>query len=197
MVGPAVAGILIAGTKKTLKWQNAFWIIASFSGSLASESICSAKLSSGASTPSALARRHSVFGARYAGFTAQTTKSHGLFDVTGEPAPMNELDRQLRLADDVVRHKIVRIPESAAGRKLPADAPAPDQVAGARRAPPPLPHPGAAHRGWAAGDQLHDRFVRQAALPHAGLLLWRAGPDRGRDDAWPHDGRDERAAAVG
>ena len=45
-----------------------------------------------------------------------------LFDVTGEPAPMNELDRQLRLADDVVRHKIVRIPEAAAGRKLPADA---------------------------------------------------------------------------
>ena len=43
-----------------------------------------------------------------------------LFDVTGEPAPMNELDRQLRLADDVVRHKIVRIPEAAAGRKLPA-----------------------------------------------------------------------------
>ncbi|HYD09660.1 MAG TPA: 30S ribosomal protein S6 [Acidimicrobiales bacterium] len=45
-----------------------------------------------------------------------------LFDVTGEPAPMNELDRQLRLADDVVRHKIVRIPEAAAGRKLPAAA---------------------------------------------------------------------------
>ena len=45
-----------------------------------------------------------------------------LFDVTGEPAPMNELDRQLRLADDVVRHKIVRIPDAAAGRKLPGDA---------------------------------------------------------------------------
>ena len=48
-----------------------------------------------------------------------------LFDVTGEPAPMNELDRQLRLADDVVRHKIVRIPEAAAGRKLPGATPAP------------------------------------------------------------------------
>jgi len=35
---------------------------------------------------------------------------------------MSELDRQLRLADDVVRHKIVRIPEAAAGRKLPGDA---------------------------------------------------------------------------
>jgi small subunit ribosomal protein S6 len=43
-----------------------------------------------------------------------------LFDVTAEPAPMQELDRALRLADDVLRHKIVRIPEAAAGRKLPA-----------------------------------------------------------------------------
>ena len=43
-----------------------------------------------------------------------------LFDVTSEPAPLDELDRALRLADDVLRHKIVRIPEPAAGRKLPA-----------------------------------------------------------------------------
>jgi small subunit ribosomal protein S6 len=43
-----------------------------------------------------------------------------LFDVTSEPGPMDELDRALRLADDVLRHKIVRIPETAAGRKLPA-----------------------------------------------------------------------------
>ena len=43
-----------------------------------------------------------------------------LFDVTSEPGPMDELDRTLRLADDVLRHKIVRIPEAAAGRTLPA-----------------------------------------------------------------------------
>ena len=43
-----------------------------------------------------------------------------LFDVTADPAPMDELDRTLRLADDVLRHKIVRIPEAAAGRTLPA-----------------------------------------------------------------------------
>lgn len=42
-----------------------------------------------------------------------------LFDVTSDVEPMNELDRALRLADDVLRHKIVRIPEQAAGRKLP------------------------------------------------------------------------------
>ena len=43
-----------------------------------------------------------------------------LFDVTADVAPIDELDRTLRLADDVLRHKIVRIPEQAAGRKLPA-----------------------------------------------------------------------------
>lgn len=43
-----------------------------------------------------------------------------LFDVTADVAPMDELDRALRLADDVLRHKIVRIPEAAAGRTLPA-----------------------------------------------------------------------------
>ncbi len=43
-----------------------------------------------------------------------------LFDVTSDTGPLGELDRALRLADDVLRHKIVRIPEKAAGRKLPA-----------------------------------------------------------------------------
>jgi small subunit ribosomal protein S6 len=44
-----------------------------------------------------------------------------LFDVTAEIAPMDELDRALRLADDVLRHKIVRIPE-AATKAMPAAA---------------------------------------------------------------------------
>ena len=43
-----------------------------------------------------------------------------LFDITSDVAPLDELDRNLRLADEVLRHKIVRIPEKAAGRKLPA-----------------------------------------------------------------------------
>ena len=34
-----------------------------------------------------------------------------LLDVRSEPGPMAELDRTLRLADDVLRHKIVRIPD--------------------------------------------------------------------------------------
>lgn len=49
-----------------------------------------------------------------------------LLDVTSEVAPMEELDRTLRLADDVLRHKIVRIPEEAAGRGLPRNAVAGD-----------------------------------------------------------------------
>jgi small subunit ribosomal protein S6 len=47
-----------------------------------------------------------------------------LLDVTSEVAPMDELDRTLRLADDVIRHKIVRIPDEAingSGRKVSAD----------------------------------------------------------------------------
>jgi small subunit ribosomal protein S6 len=39
-----------------------------------------------------------------------------LLDVAAEPAPMAELDRILGLADEVLRHKIVRIPEHAKGR---------------------------------------------------------------------------------
>ena len=36
-----------------------------------------------------------------------------LLDVSSEPGPMEELDRSLHLADDVLRHKIVRLPEAA------------------------------------------------------------------------------------
>jgi len=39
-----------------------------------------------------------------------------LLDVSSEPEPMDELHRVLTLADDVLRHKIVRIPEHATGR---------------------------------------------------------------------------------
>jgi small subunit ribosomal protein S6 len=36
-------------------------------------------------------------------------------EFTGEPATVSELDRTLGLADEVVRHKVVRLPESRAG----------------------------------------------------------------------------------
>jgi len=39
-----------------------------------------------------------------------------LLEATAEPAVMSELDRSLRLADEVVRHKIIRLPDAVAGR---------------------------------------------------------------------------------
>ena len=46
-------------------------------------------------------------------------KSEGyyvLIEATAEPAAMAELDRMLGLADEVVRHKVIRIPDKVAGR---------------------------------------------------------------------------------
>jgi small subunit ribosomal protein S6 len=39
-----------------------------------------------------------------------------LFDTTAEPATMADLDRMLHLADEVVRHKIIRLPDKLPGR---------------------------------------------------------------------------------
>jgi small subunit ribosomal protein S6 len=39
-----------------------------------------------------------------------------LVEATAEPEVMNELDRSLFLADEVLRHKVVRIPDRVAGR---------------------------------------------------------------------------------
>jgi small subunit ribosomal protein S6 len=43
-----------------------------------------------------------------------------LLEANAEPAVMSELDRALRLADEVVRHKIIRLPDAVAGRKAAA-----------------------------------------------------------------------------
>ena len=42
--------------------------------------------------------------------------SYILVEATAEPAVMADLDRSLRLADDVLRHKVIRLPERKAGR---------------------------------------------------------------------------------
>lgn len=52
----------------------------------------------------------------------RTEGSYVLLEVTSEPGPIEDLDRALRLADDVVRHKIVRMPEKTSGRVLPPSA---------------------------------------------------------------------------
>ncbi|HLI23406.1 MAG TPA: 30S ribosomal protein S6 [Acidimicrobiales bacterium] len=39
-----------------------------------------------------------------------------LIEATAEPAVMADLDRMLRLADEVIRHKVIRLPDKVAGR---------------------------------------------------------------------------------
>ncbi len=43
-----------------------------------------------------------------------------------EPAAMDELNRMLSLADDVMRHKVLRIPEEVYGPPKGAETPAAD-----------------------------------------------------------------------
>ena len=56
-----------------------------------------------------------------------------LIEATAEPIAMSELDRALHLADEVVRHKVIRLPDDVAGRTTrtaaPEDAPEPTPVA--------------------------------------------------------------------
>lgn len=48
-----------------------------------------------------------------------------LLRTSAEPAAMAELERMLSLADEVVRHKVIRLPESVAARAQSASAPSP------------------------------------------------------------------------
>lgn len=47
-----------------------------------------------------------------------------LLEMNAEPAVVAELDRMLFLADEVLRHKVIRIPDEAVGRSV---RPAPEQ----------------------------------------------------------------------
>ena len=49
-----------------------------------------------------------------------------VFEIEAEPGALDVVDRSLRLADEVVRHKIIRLPDSEAHRRglLGATAPA-------------------------------------------------------------------------
>lgn len=46
-----------------------------------------------------------------------------LIEATAEPAVMAEVDRALFLADEVLRHKVIRLPEALAGRRARPSAP--------------------------------------------------------------------------
>jgi small subunit ribosomal protein S6 len=39
-----------------------------------------------------------------------------LFELTGETQTVRDLDRLLTLADEVIRHKVIRLPDQVAGR---------------------------------------------------------------------------------
>jgi small subunit ribosomal protein S6 len=48
-----------------------------------------------------------------------------LIELTGETQTVNDLDRLLSLADEVIRHKVIRLPERVAGRARGQQAPEP------------------------------------------------------------------------
>ena len=58
-----------------------------------------------------------------------------LIEATAEPVAMSELDRALHLADEVVRHKVIRLPEGVAGRatRPPSTEEAPEPTPAAAR----------------------------------------------------------------
>ena len=43
-----------------------------------------------------------------------------LIEATADPSVMAELDRMLHLADEVIRYKVIRLPDKVAGRSRPA-----------------------------------------------------------------------------
>ncbi|HET7654872.1 MAG TPA: 30S ribosomal protein S6 [Acidimicrobiales bacterium] len=57
-----------------------------------------------------------------------------VIEATAEPAVMAELDRVLFLADEVLRHKVIRLPEGAAGREA-RPGPSSEPVAAAASEP--------------------------------------------------------------
>jgi small subunit ribosomal protein S6 len=60
-----------------------------------------------------------------------------VMEYTAEPPVAAEIDRVLHLADEVLRHKTIRMPDNIKSKAAPAQAPAP--VAKAPAAPVPAP----------------------------------------------------------
>jgi len=51
---------------------------------------------------------------------------YAVFNLVAEPGALDDFERSLRLADDVVRHKLIRLPDAEAARRgLTAEAGAP------------------------------------------------------------------------
>jgi small subunit ribosomal protein S6 len=47
---------------------------------------------------------------------------YAVFNLMAEPGALDQFERSLRLADDVVRHKLIRLPDAEAGRRGLVDA---------------------------------------------------------------------------
>lgn len=47
----------------------------------------------------------------------KTEGTYVVYEVTSEPGALDDVERTLRLADDIVRHKLMRLPEHEAARR--------------------------------------------------------------------------------
>ncbi len=76
-----------------------------------------------------------------------------LVSAQAEPATMSALDRQLTLADGVLRHKVVHLPEKALGKPArPLSTVGPDDGAPTSEPAAPTPAPAAVAAGAATND---------------------------------------------
>ena len=76
-----------------------------------------------------------------------------LVSAQAEPATMSDLDRQLTLADGVLRHKVVHLPEKALGKPArPLSTVGPDDGAPTSEPAAPTPAPAAVAAGATTGN---------------------------------------------
>lgn len=54
-----------------------------------------------------------------------------LIEAIAQPSAIDDLHRALGLTDEVLRHKVIRLPDKATGRSRPAPSPEPTAVLGA------------------------------------------------------------------
>jgi len=77
---------------------------------------------------------------------AQDEGSYVVFEVLARGGDLDDLERQLRLADDIVRHKLIRCPiASSPSRALGTQAPAPPAERGGRPPWQTTPSPSSQH----------------------------------------------------
>ena len=99
-----------------------------------------------------------------------------LIDFAGEAATVTDLDRQLSLADEVLRHRVIRLPEHVAGRArkgappaTPAPGPSPAQrAARAAAAPPDAPPEAVAEAAAETVPSADGSATEPAPEPQAG-----------------------------